>query len=231
VPYLTLEKSVRRGRKTWSWAGRDENGNVVSVVVPSKKPDGKSDVVIAEGSRYPVDGFVNVCRAGKKMLVYRSLVGYKKRLWELVNREVEVGRESGRVVLDADNAIIRYLMESVIDGAVDWLNGRGAMVDDPAVGGDEIKNFKLRLLDVLILVWSRRSVGRGKKRYDKSALRGMAKMYLVDLCRRVRKKGAEPGYRNMLEELGGCKSSAEEMLEGCVMDEAIEKILNNGCRM
>jgi hypothetical protein len=73
--------------------------------------------------------------------------------------------------------------------------------------------------NVLLLVWSRRSVGRGSKKYSKSALGEMAKMFLVDVCRKVRKKGGEPGYVNMLEELKGCRSFSEEMAVGCVLDE------------
>lgn len=111
----------------------------------------------------------------------------------------------------------------VIERALVWLNSKDSLVDSPELSEEELQAFKVRFLDVLLLVWSRRSLSRGSRRFDKSALCEMAKMYLVDLCRRVRKLGLTPGYRNLMEELKSCKSASEEIGMIAIAGEALHK--------
>jgi hypothetical protein len=227
MSHYTLEASVRKGEKTWSWSGKDSEGNVFALSFPryGHGIGGVCDVVLAAGSLVPVNDFIKDGRAGRNLLLHKSLVGYKKRFWDTVERE----SKSYEAALNVDDWMIRCLLEGVIEKAVDWLVSRGAMADSSEVTEEEVKDFKLRLLDVLLLVWTRRSAGRGSKKYNRAALVEMAKMYLVDICRRVRKKGAEPGYRNMLEVLKACKASSGEMAVGCVIDAAAGRNENLLC--
>jgi hypothetical protein len=144
---LVLEKSVRRGRKTWSWQGKDSDGNVFILAFPRSGSGigGFCTAVLEKGSQVPKNDFIKDGRVGRNVLLHKSLVGSRKQFWDLIESE---SKSSSEVALSADHWVITYLMEGVVEKAVDWLVSRGPMTDGSDVTENDVKEFKLRLLDV-----------------------------------------------------------------------------------
>lgn len=97
MSFVTLEKSGRRGRKTWSWSGKDSEGNTVSVSFPREGSGigGVCKAVLQAGSQVPMGELIKSGRAGSNLWLHKSLVGYRKRFWDMVEKESKSSKYNG----------------------------------------------------------------------------------------------------------------------------------------